>query len=496
MDPAIQRTASLFPGRIAAAPGHIYVWGKVGGKVGAALPVPETAVDAEGDCVFPARCIMPKGTGAIFVKTSVDVGPFCALDCMGRVWAWDGWKSDKWPAKPTPLLDHCVDCAAGSGFVVAVESDGSVWMLGKAPSPTSLPDSRSGWTALANAEAAIIAVDACEGVILAANAEGQLFSCGGGPALGLDPKAFPTGAASLTAVPGVPPVCSFSVGSLHAACIGRDDGSVWCWGDGLSGNLGTGLRQHAVTPTLVPPVQHGGASERAIHVSCTRGQARPKRNGSQRSFASGQEGPRTHLVTIDGALWIAGACHKGLGGDHIGKTLGTTGSDHLTFYRVGGRAQRVDTQEAVLTGAAEDWPRDPLLASRRMGMADPAAFGADGATGYLSGVRIISSCPSHIHSLALSEDGDAFAWGCGSDGRTGLAALLRGPGGTKRRLKCYVSAPSTIEALETSHRVLHLTSGRYWSLAVVITKQPQASVGAAVAAKVDAQRGENVPSTE
>jgi hypothetical protein len=56
--------------------------------------------------------------------------------------------------------------------------------------------------------------------------------------------------------------------------------------------------------------------------------------------------------------------------------------------------------------------------------------------------------------------------GCGSDGRTGLRALMRGPRGAKRALKCYVSTPSLIEALE-GRRVLHATTGRYWSLAVV-----------------------------
>ena len=222
-----------------------------------------------------------------------------------------------------------------------------------------------------------------------------------------------------------------------------------------------------LSPRRSVPVQHGGASARAIHVSCTRGQARP-RNGSQRSFASGQEGPRTHLVTIDGALWIAGACHKGLGGDHIGKTLGTTGSDHLTFYRVGGRAQRVDTQEAVLTGAAEDWPHDPLLASRRMGMADPAAFGADGATGYLSGVRIISSCPSHIHSLALSEDGRAWGW---LHGRTGLQ-LYSGPRDKTAASLHLVLAPSGVG----HHIACTPDVWRYWSFGGY-QKQPELPSG-------------------
>ena len=101
-----------------------------------------------------------------------------------------------------------------------------------------------------------------------------------------------------------------------------------------------------------------------------------------------------------------------------------------------------------------------------MGLLAPMDFGRGGRTHYLDAVAVIGSCPSHIHSVALSADGRAFAWGCGSDGRTGLAALMRGPRGAKRTLKCYVSSPSVVEALE-GRRVLQVTAGRYWSLAVV-----------------------------
>lgn len=62
----------------------------------------------------------------------------------------------------------------------------------------------------------------------------------------------------------------------------------------------------------------------------------------------------------------------------------------------------------------------------------------------------------------------------GRPGRTGLAALMRGPRGAKRTLKCYVSTPSVVEALE-GQRVLQLSSGRYWSLAVVGSSKNQAA---------------------
>ena len=59
-----------------------------------------------------------------------------------------------------------------------------------------------------------------------------------------------------------------------------------------------------------------------------------------------------------------------------------------------------------------------------------------------------------------------FAWGCGSNGRTGLRAYLGGPSGAKRRMKCYVSTPSMVESLADKH-VLFATTGRYWSFAIV-----------------------------
>ena len=137
----------------------------------------------------------------------------------GRVW--HGWSSDHWPASPTPLLGGCTDCAAGNGFVVAAKADGSLWMLGKAPAPTPLPDCRGGWVEVAGAGSAVVAVDACDGVIMAATAEGQLLSCGRGSALGLGEEMAIKGTAVLIALAAVPPVCSFSVGSLHGACVGR-----------------------------------------------------------------------------------------------------------------------------------------------------------------------------------------------------------------------------------------------------------------------------------
>ena len=101
-----------------------------------------------------------------------------------------------------------------------------------------------------------------------------------------------------------------------------------------------------------------------------------------------------------------------------------------------------------------------------MGMACAADFGKDGSTHYLETERVTATAVGHIHSAALAASGALYVWGCGSDGRTGLQAYMGGPGGAKRRLKCYVSSPSQVESL-AGHRVLAVACGRYWTLAIV-----------------------------
>ncbi len=165
-----------------------------------------------------------------------------------------------------------------------------------------------------------------------------------------------------------------------------------------------------------------------------------------------------------GGIWE----RQGLGANHLSKVMAPD-RDLLSFYRVGGAAADA-AAPAVPTGAAEDLLRaggdGAAAAARRMGMADAGALGRGCETGYLSAVAVAGTAAAHIHSLAVSADGRAFAWGCGSNGRLGLRALMRGPGGAKRALKCYVSTPSAVEALE-GRPVVAAAAGRYWSLFLV-----------------------------
>jgi alpha-tubulin suppressor-like RCC1 family protein len=111
---------------------------------------------------------------------------------------------------------------------------------------------------------------------------------------------------------------------------------------------------------------------------------------------------------------------------------------------------------------------DPAVAARRMGMTSPEDFGrgADRTTGYLSAVRVVHSVPSHIHSMALTDDARLFTWGCGSNGRCGLDAIVQIQGRKKRTMKCYVHCPSEIESLE-GKRIVSAAVGKWWTWAIV-----------------------------
>mgnify|MGYP001597144945 CR=1 FL=1 len=302
-----------------------------------------------------------------------------------------------------------------------------------------------------------------------------------------------------------------AVGARQAAAI-TTAGDLFTWGDGLSGNTGLGARIACLHPTTVPrlitPAEGGpnlAPPPRPVYVACTRGQDGCKRIDPVKAFhpdwfdaatgtatvptakiAAGQEGPRCHVVCADGSLWIAGTTHKGLAADHLNKVMQPE-ADCLQFYRVGGRAVDAGVSNPVWTGAAEDLrPSDSHrgdaspsasaealshgltndVIARRLGMTSVDQFGRGGSTGYLSSTRVVASIPGHIHSVALSDDGRLFGWGCGSDGRLGLKAFMRGPGGSKRTMKCYVSTPSLVEALE-HRRVLDVALGRYATFAIV-----------------------------
>lgn len=356
------------------------------------------------------------------------------------------------------VMSDCIGCEVGDNFVVAVNTSRHVHILGAPNSHGKKRTSSHGSMPPTRVEgiSEVVQVAACSNSFLALMEDGSLWGCGAAINNGVGESTSELRRLEL------PPIRFAALGSRNGAAIGVDGGSLWVWGDGISGSLGIGKRVK-VAPKPIQCISFKEHEGSILHISCTRGQPNPKR--VMKPFSPGQEGPRMHVVTADGGLWIAGTSHKGLACDHMHKVM-QPNNDHLIFYRVGGLAADATTEFAVPTGAAEGLAVNPELGARRMGLRDPGDYGRGGFTHYLEGVSIASSHAAHIHSLAVSEDGRLFAWGCGSDGRTGLEAYVGGPGGSKRTLKCYVSTPSVVEALD-GRRVIAAACGRYWSFAIV-----------------------------
>lgn len=75
----------------------------------------------------------------------------------------------------------------------------------------------------------------------------QVYCWGAGGALG-------SGSGGQSSVPvtatGMDQVAILGVGERHV-CVMRDDGSIWCWGEGSQGQLGDGLGIASIEPVRV-----------------------------------------------------------------------------------------------------------------------------------------------------------------------------------------------------------------------------------------------------
>jgi hypothetical protein len=490
-----------------------------GANVNGVLTVRPSALDSDGDCRHFARVAMPPGAPRM-VQVACEYSIAVARDEYGGVWVWgraataDQPSRVAWPSSHDDVADatararfepRCTSVAAASSFAVAVLDNGSVMCVGdKAPgaSVSSRPHHRAsqhlvkgpGGKSAAFAPRITqlsfkvdgsgtdvgtpplpVAVDASNKTVLVQTADGGLWACGDSLTSGLGRATRECVLERVHDETGEPMngVVAFSVGSIHAAAV-RDDGTVWVWGNGVSGNHGLGRRiKEVLLPRKAPGFGRRDVDDattqvaHAVSVGCTKGSPNPKQIQTKDGWLAGQEGPRTHVVDAAGGLWIAGTSHKGLAADHLVKTL-SPAVDHLDFYHVGGPAVIDKGAPRVYIGAAEMLRTDPAVASRRMGMTSPEDFGrgADHTTGYLSAVRVVHSVPSHIHSMALTDDGRLFTWGCGSNGRCGLDAIVQIHGGKKRTMKCYVHCPSEIESLE-GKRVVSAAVGKWWTWAIV-----------------------------
>ena len=223
------------------ANGGVHCWGQDrGGQIG------DGSID--GVTTVPRQAALPTAVGSLASGHEHS----CAIDGAGMLWCWGdnffgqvgtGDKIDV----PTPIvvtgIANVAEVSTGSGHTCARQTDGEVFCWG-----------HNRFNAIGDGTTtdAVLPTQVFSGAT--GIAAGNTFSCArtGGT---LDCWGqHPAGTDSTpTAVADVTGIDEFGVGAFHA-CATLSSGSLVCWGNNGSGQLGDGTMTNSTTPVTVPGI--------------------------------------------------------------------------------------------------------------------------------------------------------------------------------------------------------------------------------------------------
>jgi alpha-tubulin suppressor-like RCC1 family protein len=247
--------------------------------------------------------------GTNWRSVSVNSVHSAAIKTDGTLWSWGGGNGGKLGTNASTSQSSPVQTISGGtnwrsvsvGFFhsAAIKTDGTLWLWsygtsGQLGTNASTNQSSPVQTISGGTNWRSVSVGSVHSAAI--KTDGTLWSWGGGNGGKLGTNASTSQSSPVQTISGGTNWRSVSVGSVHSAAI-KTDGSLWLWGQGNFGGLGNSL-----TTNQSSPVQtiSGGTNWRSVSV---------------RSFHSA-------AIKTDGTLWLWGAGYLG----HLGTNATTNQS--------------------------------------------------------------------------------------------------------------------------------------------------------------------------
>jgi alpha-tubulin suppressor-like RCC1 family protein len=300
-----------------------------------------------------------------------------AFGALGRVTS-----RDRSPLAPVESEAEWRDVAVGGSRTVAVRTDGSLWNWGNiyfADFASSIREVALPEQVGSGRDWAGVAAGGWHN--LAVKADGTLWSWGDNSAGQLGDGGAPFDLTEPARVGADSDWVAVSAQGRSSAAIKRD-GTLWTWGDGLSGQLGLG----AVTTVGVP-----------------------RQVGTDRDWAAVDLGD-AHAVGLktDGSLWSWG--HNGAG--RLGDG-GTADRDVPVMVDAGGwvHAEAGFSHSLGLRADGSLWAWGSNFFGQ---LGDGTTTDRPAMTRIAPGTRWVSAAAGTIQSAAVAADGSLWSWGSGS----------------------------------------------------------------------------------
>jgi RCC1 and BTB domain-containing protein len=251
-------------------------------------------------------------------------------------------------------------------------------------------------------------------------------------------------------------VLTAACGSYHTAIV-DEEGWLWVCGGALYGKLGLGRDVSALVATPVPLLS-GPRAVRVVAVGCgSRHTLVLSAGGDLFSMGSSERG----VLGLSRAAIAAGAVAGGEEGAGAAPTV--CAPARLSPFGEGGVASLAvcGAHNLAVDGRGSVWSwgegrfgrlghgdEEDVWAPQRVA---PHTLGDDG---FGAGARVAAVAAGGFHSVAVTADGVAYAWGGGEHGQLGLGAVAN------------IFSPSRVTALE--HHVLR-SAGAGWSHTLFLT---------------------------